>query len=128
MVPVLGVGFLDGERNALALLVNPQDYELSGFVLVGNAGRLDDKPLDAGRQELSVQDFEHVSQCSPYKPFSVKESPMAVTHVTSQRGQITRAVCESSLSRRPGGRVADAPSPRRGRRCPRDCRQIAGAT
>ena len=60
MVPAWGRTCSDGERNALALLVNAQNHELARFVFVGNAGRLDDKPLDAGGEELSVQDFEHV--------------------------------------------------------------------
>jgi hypothetical protein len=57
---VLGIGMFDGDRNAFALLVEPQDYELSGFLLVCNAWRLDDEPLDAWREKFSVLDFEHV--------------------------------------------------------------------
>ena len=61
IVPALGIGVFDGDRNAFALLVQPQDYELPRFLLACNAWRLDDEPLDAGRKELSVLDFEHVS-------------------------------------------------------------------
>src|SRR5271170_7699404 len=61
----LGIGVFDSDGNALALFVEPQDYELPGFLLMCNAWRLDHESLDAGRQKLSVQDFEHVSSWLP---------------------------------------------------------------
>ena len=60
-----GIGVFDGDRNPFALFVQPQDYELPRFLLACNARRFDDEPLDARRQELSVQDFEHMSPCLP---------------------------------------------------------------
>ena len=48
-------------RDPFAVFVETQNYKLSRFLFLCNARRLNDKPLDAGRQELGVQDFEHVS-------------------------------------------------------------------
>jgi hypothetical protein len=55
------VRLLDGKRDPLALLIYPQDDELPWFLFTRDAWRLNDKPLDARRNELSVQDFEHGS-------------------------------------------------------------------
>ena len=55
----LGIGVLDGDRNALALLVDPQDDELSRLLFARDARRFNDEPLDARRKELCVDDFEH---------------------------------------------------------------------
>ena len=82
----LGIGVFDGDRNAFALLVQPQDYELPRFLLACNARRLDDEPLDAGRQKLSVQDFEHVSPWLALQDIVRKGKPMGcdMSHVSSE--------------------------------------------
>src|SRR5208283_458355 len=79
----LGIGMLDSDRNPLTLLVESKDYELPRLLLTCNARRLDDKPLDARRKELSVQNFEHVSPLRlPYRILSGMRSPATVTSIT----------------------------------------------
>jgi hypothetical protein len=55
---VLGVGVFDGDGNAFAFFVDPQDYELSGLLLTSNARSFEDEPLDSGGDELGVDDLE----------------------------------------------------------------------
>ncbi len=55
----LDIGVLDGDRNALALLVNPKDDELSWLLFARDPRRFNYEPLDARRKELCVDDFEH---------------------------------------------------------------------
>ena len=78
----------DGDRNAFALLVEPQDYELSGFLLVCNAWRHDDESLDARREKFSVQDFEHVPPWLAPRILSGMRSHVAVTEVTGKEVRI----------------------------------------
>ena len=53
------VGALDGERNALACVVDPDDDELPRPLLARDARRFDGKALDSRGDELSMDDFEH---------------------------------------------------------------------
>ena len=50
---------LDGDRNPLALLINPQDDELPRLLLARDAGRFDNKAFDPRRKKLCMDDFEH---------------------------------------------------------------------
>jgi hypothetical protein len=56
---LLGPGPFDGERNALALFVNSEDYELSGLVFARDPRSLDYEPLYVGSDELGIKYFEH---------------------------------------------------------------------
>ena len=57
--PLLRVGIGDGQRDALAVGVQPEDDELAGLPLPGDARRLDDEPLDIGREKLGLDDRKH---------------------------------------------------------------------
>ena len=72
-------------------LVEPQDYELPRPLLVCNAGRLDDEPLDSRGDELSVQILNKESSV---------ESEVIVTW-RCDNGDVTRVTGE--CSRRAGG-------------------------
>lgn len=54
------IGAFDRKRDALALLVEAQDYELAGPLLTRDAGRLNDKAFDIRSKECSVHNLEHV--------------------------------------------------------------------
>src|SRR6202030_3256435 len=56
---LLWIRVLDGNRNPLALLINPQDDELPRLPLARNAGRFDDEAFDPRRKKLCMDDFEH---------------------------------------------------------------------
>ena len=60
MVPRAGSERSIVKRDALALLVEAQDYELAGPLLTRDAGRLNDKAFDIRSKECSVNNLEHV--------------------------------------------------------------------
>jgi hypothetical protein len=49
----------DGHRNPFAFLINAQNHKLAGFLSAGNGGSFQNEPLDAGGNELCVDNFEH---------------------------------------------------------------------
>ncbi len=55
----LRIGAFDGKRNALAVLVEPQNDELSRLLFTGDAGSFDDESFDAWCNEFRVNDLEH---------------------------------------------------------------------
>jgi len=57
--PARRVRAFDGNRNALAFLVNPQNHELARFLFTGDAGSFNDEPFDGGGEELGVDDLEY---------------------------------------------------------------------
>jgi hypothetical protein len=58
---VLRIGVLNGDRNALALFINAENYELSRFLLPRNAWSFNHKALDTGRKKFCMDDFEHMA-------------------------------------------------------------------
>src|SRR4051812_45713981 len=53
-----GVGTGDGQRDALAVIVQSHDHKLAGLLLAGDPGRENTQPLNPGSQELCVKDRE----------------------------------------------------------------------
>src|SRR5438270_793341 len=54
-----GVGFLNRQRNALSLFVQPEDDELPRPMFSRDPRSFDDKALDTRSNELRMKDFEH---------------------------------------------------------------------
>ena len=59
MAPRVGVDVGDGQRDALAILGQPDDDELPGTPLAGDDRRLDPEPDDVRRQRLVGDDSVH---------------------------------------------------------------------
>src|SRR5208282_1841818 len=53
------IGFLNGQRNALPVLANPDDDKLAWPLLARDPGRLNHEALNPWCDELGVDDFEH---------------------------------------------------------------------
>ena len=79
IVPALRVGVGDRERDALAALVDPEDHELAGLALAGDARGLDPEQLDVGGEEAGLEDGEHEPRKSTKRARRASAAGPAVT-------------------------------------------------
>ncbi len=66
MVPPARDGAGDGQRDALALLMEADDDELSSLALAGDARGLDTEELDFRGKEMGFDDLEHGRSASSW--------------------------------------------------------------
>jgi hypothetical protein len=64
--PLLAVLVRDSKRNALSLVITPQDNELAGAMRPGDFRSGYHSPIDAGTNPLFLQDFKHLTDLLAY--------------------------------------------------------------
>jgi len=91
---VIGVGAGDGERDALAVVVEAHDHELPRLLLPGDARRDDAEQLDVGGEKPSFADGVHESGVRVQGSGFRKEVQVLTSDWPTEQPQLSRQADE----------------------------------